>query len=121
MGGWTIHCLEALEDGGSVIYQGLWTPVAAGQGKEADCPLEPLESNFNPTKPAFCIRHYICVALNHCDLQCQKKKKKHNLKVKNYVLFSEFSEYLSPEDRLLDNSDRLLLRGKAGTRIHRFI
>ena len=51
----------------------------------------------------------------------KKKKKKHNLKVKNYVLFSEFSEYLSPEDRLLDNSDRLLLRGKAGTRIHRFI
>ena len=119
MGGWTIHCLEALEDGGGVIYQGLWTPVAAGQGKEADCPLEPLESNFNPTKPAFCIRHYICVALNHCGLQSQKKM--HNLKVKDYVLFSDFSEYVSPEDSLLNNSDGLLLRGKAGTRIYRFI
>ena len=48
-GGWPIRCLEALEDGGSGICQGLQKPMAAGQGKEADCPLEPRESNFNPT------------------------------------------------------------------------
>ena len=52
-------------------------------------------------------------------LEKKKKKKKHNLKVENYVLFSRFSEDLSPEDSLSDCSEGLLRRGQGGTRIYR--
>ena len=43
----------------------------------------------------------------------------HNLKVGNYVLFSGFSEDLSPEDSLSDHSEGLLQRGKGGAGIYR--
>ena len=42
----------------------------------------------------------------------------HNLKVENYVLFSEISEALSPEGSLSDSSEGLLQRGKEETRIY---
>ena len=36
-----------------------------------------------------------------------RKKKMHNLKVENYVLFSRHTEDLSPGDRLSDNCEGL--------------
>ena len=48
-----------------------------------------------------------------------KKKKKHNIKAENYVLFGIFSEDLSLEDSLSDHSEGLLQKGKGEARIYR--
>ena len=52
-------------------------------------------------------------------LSTLKKRKKHNLKVENYVLFSRVAEDLSPEGSLSDSSEGLLHRGKGGARLYR--
>ena len=48
-----------------------------------------------------------------------EKKKLHNLKVENYVLFGGLAEDLSPGDSLSDSSEGLLQRGKVGVKIYR--
>ena len=48
-------------------------------------------------------------------------EKKHNLKVENYVLFSEQSEDISPGHSISDHSDRMLQRGQGGARIYRTV
>lgn len=45
-------------------------------------------------------------------------KKKHNLKVENYVLFGRFPEDLI-QDNLSESSKGLLQRGKKGARVYR--
>ena len=51
---------------------------------------------------------------------CQLKKKKHNLKVENYVLFDGQNWELKPTGcSLSDSSEGLLQRGKGGARIFR--
>jgi len=40
-----------------------------------------------------------------------------SFKVENYVLLGRISEDLSPEDRLSDNPEGVLQRGKGGVRI----
>ena len=47
------------------------------------------------------------------------EKKRHNLKVENYVLFGGLPEDLSTGDSLSDTSERLLQRDKEGARIYR--
>lgn len=47
------------------------------------------------------------------------KKKKYNLKVKNYVFLGRLSEYFKPRSNLSDSSKRLLQGGKEETRIYR--
>ena len=44
-----------------------------------------------------------------------EKKKTHNLKVENYVLFGRLSEDLSPGGSLSDSSKGLFPRGKGGS------
>ena len=51
--------------------------------------------------------------------QLKKKKRKHNLKVENYILLADKTEDLSPGRSLSDSSEGLLWRSKRGTRIHR--
>ena len=45
----------------------------------------------------------------------------HNLKVENYVSFSELTEDLSPGNSLSGGSEGLLQRGKGRARIYRSI
>ena len=49
---------------------------------------------------------------------CQLKELQ-NLKVENYVLFSGYTEDLSPGDSFSDNCEGLFWRGKGGARIYR--
>ena len=46
-----------------------------------------------------------------------EKKKKHNLKVENYVLFGGLAKDLRLEGSLSDNSEGLLQRGEGGADI----
>ena len=46
-------------------------------------------------------------------------EKMHNLQVKNYVLFGELTEDLSPEGSLSDSSVGWLWRGEGGARVYR--
>ena len=48
---------------------------------------------------------------------CQLRKKRHNLKVENYVLFGVLTEDLNLRDGLLDSSEELFQRGKEVARI----